>query len=155
MRAVREGAHPDILEFERTLVRDAKAVGVPLYAHCVVRSLEQQALEYAQGDSKVKYGAHNCGCAVDLIHGTRGWNMSPDSWRMIGHMGREIIKAKGLGLVSLAWGGDWGFYDPAHWEVADWRKVKDEYPWPKMTAAEQQWLNSLPGQSSLGKGILS
>lgn len=135
-RANREGAHPDILEFEKRMVRRmGKELGIPMFAHCVVRSMQQQAKEYDEGDSKAKPGQspHNYGCAIDLIHATRAWKLSEKEWLVIGHVGQEIVKTAGLALVSLAWGGDWKFYDPAHWEVRDWQMVKEQYPWPKMT----------------------
>lgn len=130
-RAVRDGAHPDILEFERVMVRRMGKMGIPVFAHCVVRSMEQQAKEFAQGDSKAKPGqsAHNYGCAIDLVHSTRAWNLSEKEWLVIGHIGKEVIKQSGLAIVSLAWGGDWKFYDPAHWEIQDWELVKGQYPW--------------------------
>lgn len=129
-RAVREGAHPDILEFEKRMRRRLAKLGVPVFAHCVVRSIEQQAIEFAQGDSKVKFGPHNVGCAIDLIHATRGWKLTRPQWQLIGHVGQEIVTQAGLDIVSLAWGGDWKFYDPAHWEITDWQSVQASYPWP-------------------------
>lgn len=128
-RAERRGAHPDIIEFDRVMVRNCREFGIPVFSHCIVRSLEQQRREYEQGDSKVLFGAHNVGMATDIIHGTRGWNLDRDSWKLIGHLGQDIIRAKGLCLVSLAWGGNWNFYDPAHWEVAGWRDFQKGYPW--------------------------
>lgn len=137
-RAVREGAHPDILEFEKRMVRRMAKLGVPMFGHCVVRSLEQQAIEFAQGDSKVKFGAHNVGCAIDLVHGTKAWKLTDQQWDLVGHCGKEIITQGGLALVNFRWGGpdgpgdkfDW---DPAHWEIADWKSVQAEYPWPEAT----------------------
>lgn len=120
------------------MVRGLAKHGVPVFAHSIIRSMEQQAKEFAEGDSKVKYGAHNVGMAVDLIHGTMGWDMARDSWRIIGHIGKELIAAKGLQIVSLAWGGDWGFYDPAHWEIDGWRDLAFRYPFPKYEVSEKQ-----------------
>lgn len=133
-RAVREGAHPDILEFERVMIKRMAKLGVPMFAHCVVRSLEQQAAEFAEGNSRAKPGnsPHNYGCAVDLVHSTKAWGLSEKEWLLIGHVGKELITQKGLAITSLAWGGDWKFYDPAHWELADWRVQKEGFPWPRL-----------------------
>lgn len=121
MRADRVGAHSEILEFERLFVKRLKKLGVPVFAHCVWRGEHEQNRLYVQGRSKVTYGnsAHNYGCAVDLIHGTKGWDIPEKSWAMIGHIGLELAASKGW---KIQWGGTWKFYDPAHWELANWRK---------------------------------
>ena len=125
-RASREGAHPDIVEFEKTLVRPMRKLGVPLCAHEFVRGQEAQTLAYVSGNSKAKYGEspHNFGCAVDVIHGTRGWSIPRKAWEVIGHVGKEIAVAKSIPIV---WGGDFSrLWDPAHWELKNWRVRKDE-----------------------------
>lgn len=135
-RAKREGAHPDILEFEKRMRRRMAKLGVPVFAHCVVRSLEQQAIEFAQGDSKVRFGAHNVGCAIDLVHGTKAWGLTDRQWDLVGHVGKEVISQAGLALVNFRWGGpdgpgdkfDW---DPAHWEIDGWKMLQDKFPWPE------------------------
>lgn len=147
-RAIREGAHPDIVGgvkpgkpqkgkppslvecrgFEPVFRRRMAALGVPMFAHCVVRSLEQQAKEFAEGDSKAKPGqsAHNFGCAVDFVHGTKAWSLTAQQWALVGHVGHEVALSLGLAVV---WGGNDGpgdtfAWDPAHWELADWRTVR-------------------------------
>lgn len=132
LRADREGAHPDILEFERCFIRAMAKLGIPMFASEVNRSWLRQDELFALGHSRAKGGqsAHNKGCAVDLVHSVRGWDLDRKSWDLIGHIGKETAKGRGLHIVSLAWGGDWGFYDPAHWEVKDWRMVAKQFPWP-------------------------
>ena len=134
-RADREGAHPDILEFERVLIRRMAKLGVPMFASEVLRSPERQEDLFALGHSRARAGqsAHPYGCAVDIVHSVKGWKIDRKQWDLVGHVGREVIKQKGLALVSLAWGGDWSFYDPAHWEVKDWKMVRGNYPWLKTT----------------------
>lgn len=127
-RAVRDGAHPDIREFERKLIkRMAKKHGVPLFAHNMVRSNADQTALFVQGVSKAKAGKspHNFGCAVDIVHSVRAWDLSRESWLMLGHIGKELANQMG---VKLVWGGDWSFYDPAHWELAEWRKLAGGFP---------------------------
>lgn len=127
-RAVREGAHPKLLEFERLFVRRlAKKYGIPMFAHCVVRTAEEQKRLYVQGFSKASGGLspHQYGCAVDIIHSLKAWKLERESWTMVGHIGKELALQMG---VKLVWGGDWSFYDPAHWELSDWRSIAGGFP---------------------------
>jgi len=132
-RANREGAHPDIIEFERVFIKRMSKLGVPMFAHEMVRTAERQDDLYALGNSRAKAGqsAHQYGCAVDIVHSTKAWGLSEKEWLLVGHVGKELITQKGLAIASLAWGGDWSFYDPAHWEIIDWRTEKEKFPWPK------------------------
>lgn len=121
LRANRVGAHPDILAFERAFVARFKRVGVPMWAHSVVRDEAEQNRLYVTGVSLATAGKspHNHGLAVDLVHGTLAWNLPKSSWEIVGHVGLEVAAQLG---VKLEWGGTWRrFYDPAHWELSDWR----------------------------------
>lgn len=125
-RADRVGAHPEIVEFERLLIRRMRKLGVPMFAHCVMRGEHEQTRVYVAGNSMAKWGEspHNFGCAVDVIHSLKAWSIPRKSWEVIGHVGKEAAKAKGL---SIVWGGDFKrLWDPAHWELANWRVRKDE-----------------------------
>lgn len=122
-RAVRQGADHRILLFEEKFQNRMRRLGVPMFAHCVVRNLAEQTARYVQGHSKAKAGqsAHNYGLAVDLVHSVMAWNMPRESWLLIGHIGKEVATQNGLKLV---WGGDWKtLWDPAHWELKGWREV--------------------------------
>ncbi|MER9486828.1 M15 family metallopeptidase [Mesorhizobium sp. M0563] len=127
MRALREGAHPDILEFEKRLVTRMRKQDVPLYCHCCVRSMDDQNAAFVQGHSKAKAGqsAHNYGMAIDVIHSVHGWNLQRLSWALLGHIGQEISVQSG---IEITWGGEWKFYDPAHWELTSWRTLKNQLP---------------------------
>lgn len=122
-RADRQDAHPDILLFEKLLVRRMKALDVPMWASCVWRSMDDQSSAWVRGVTKAKAGesAHNWGCAVDIVHGTKGWDLSKAQWDIVAHVGKELAIQNGLKLV---WGGDWKFWDPAHWELAEWKVLK-------------------------------
>lgn len=127
-RADRKAADPRILLFERKFIDRMESLGVPMFAHCVVRSLAEQTQRFAEGHSKAKAGqsAHNYGLAVDLIHGIHGWDMSRESWALIGHIGKEVARQNGLKLV---WGGDFkSLWDPAHWELENWRDYVAPFP---------------------------
>lgn len=126
-RAYRVGAHPDLVEFEKRFVRRMARLGVPMFAHEMVRNSARQEALYSQGLTRARAGqsAHQWGCAVDLVHGTKAWNLDAKSWAIIGHVGREVAGQAG---IAIRWGGDWSFYDPAHWELENWKELKAEYP---------------------------
>lgn len=130
-RADRAGAHPAIVGmtgitgFEKLLIRRMAKLGVPMFASEVVRSGKRQNELKAQGHSKAGWGEspHQYGCAVDIIHARRGWDLSRQQWAVVGHVGKEIVLEHGW---KVEWGGDWKFWDPAHWEVVGWRDIKRE-----------------------------
>ena len=121
-RVPRAGSHPDIVEFERRFVARCRKIGVPLFAHCFLRSAAEQNKLFAAGTSKARAweSPHNFGLAVDIVHGTKAWDLTRKQWDLIGHIGKEVAAQLGLKVV---WGGDWKFYDPAHWELANWRDI--------------------------------
>lgn len=135
-RADRAGVHPDIVEFDRSMVKRMAELGVPMFCSEMMRSPERQNMLFDTGMSKATAGnsAHQYGCALDLIHSKKGWEMTRQQWLVVGQVGQDLIKQKGFAIVSLAWGGDWQFYDPAHWQVANWREVKGWYPWAEKPA---------------------
>lgn len=121
LRADRVGASLEILEFERAFVRRLQRAGIPFFAHCVMRSGEDQDKLFRAYRSRARAGEspHQHGYAVDLIHSVYGWNL-PDKkcWALIGELGKEVAKSIQL---EIEWGGDWVFFDPAHWQVAGWK----------------------------------
>ncbi|WP_137934845.1 M15 family metallopeptidase [Mesorhizobium comanense] len=124
MRADRDGAHPDIIEFGRLLVKRMRRLDVPMFESTMWRTMDDQQSAYVLGHSNAKPGqsAHNYGCAVDVIHGVKGWNLSRQEWSIIGHVGKELAAQRGF---KLTWGGDWQrLWDPAHWELTEWRSNK-------------------------------
>lgn len=115
-------------------------MGIPVFAHSVVRTRDEQTALYVQGVSKAKAGEsmHNYGHAIDIIHSTQGWKLSKHQWLLLGHIGKEVAKRIG---VKIRWGGDWdmdgipvlddpteSFWDAAHWELAD-REIHG-FPYP-------------------------
>lgn len=121
-RANRVGAHPDILDFERLFIRRMRKHDVPMFAHCVMRTEAEQLIVVQQGRSLADAGKspHQHGFAVDIVHGLRAWDLERHQWVLLGHIGKEVANAAG---IDVEWGGDWDFYDPAHWELRDWRKL--------------------------------
>ncbi len=131
-RADRFGAQPEILEFERKFIKNAFKLGIPLFAHSIVRGSAEQNELFRKGVSKAKAGdsAHNYGAAVDIIHGVKAWQLTKKQWLILGHLGHETARAAGIKVV---WGGDWKKpgeelgWDPAHWELAAWREIRRRY----------------------------
>lgn len=134
-RARREGANPLLLEFEAALVNDFKRRGIPMFAHNIVRTADEQDALFRQGVTNAKghRSPHNYGMAVDVIHSVKAWGLDRRSWAIIGHVGNEVAARLG---IDIRWGGDWNdngvpvwldrqesLWDPAHWELADWRTL--------------------------------
>lgn len=127
-RALTEGAHPHIVELARKSVKRFHGMGIPMFAHCIVRTQEQQQAAF---DAKVSWDSpadglwpHRFG-AVDLIHGTMGWMDKPyiaQAWPIIGHVVKEVASSMSIKIV---WGGDFSpaKYDPAHFELANWKQI--------------------------------
>ncbi|QCS37251.1 hypothetical protein [Tortoise microvirus 75] len=128
-RAIRIGANPQLLLHMRLMVARFKQVGIPVFPSEIVRSHERQNQLKADGFSKAS-GAkapHPYGCAYDLVHSVRGWNLSKKQWEVFGHVGKELAIQRNIPMI---WGGDWKFYDPAHWQLKEWRQIMTDYPWP-------------------------
>lgn len=121
-RADRRGAHPDILDFERLLIRRMRRLNVPMFAHCVMRSEEEQAVVRSRGLSRAGPGQspHQYGLAVDIVHGMKAWDLDRKTWALVGHIGKEVAAQAG---IDVEWGGDWEFYDPAHWQLTNWKQL--------------------------------
>lgn len=115
------GVHPHVMEFHRVLKKRCERLGIPMYAHEAMRSIDRQRDLYAQGVTKAKGrdGPHTQGFAFDFVHSAKGWNLDKRQWSLIGHIGSELSISAGIPMV---WGGDFkSIYDPAHWELKDWR----------------------------------
>lgn len=125
-RAERNGAQQAILDFERKFISRCRKMGIPLFTHCCIRGSVEQNRLFKEGMSKARAGEspHNYGAAVDIIHGTKGWTISRKQWAILGHIGKETAAVSG---ISVVWGGDWKFFDPAHWELTNWRDVRSRY----------------------------
>jgi hypothetical protein len=118
------GVHPDMLEFYRKFYKALLGYNIPMYAFEFYRSPERQERLYQKGVSKARAGSspHQYGCAVDVVHSNRYWDLSRKEWAVVGAIGKEVARKMGL---QLEWGGDWSFWDPAHWQLADWRDYKE------------------------------
>lgn len=123
-RADRSGVHPDVLLFERAFIRECAREGWPLYCHTAIRSFDKQEELYADGHTKARGGSspHQHGFAVDIVHSVHQWDLDKNAWFLLGHVGHEVARRLG---IEMEWGGNWNFYDPAHWELKDWQTRLD------------------------------
>ena len=108
----------------------ARKRGVPLYVHCCFRGEAEQNEANHKGNSKAPYprSAHNIAEAVDIVHSVYHWDLTPKEWKflvVLAQLALNRVNAtlKAADKLHLVWGGDFhSIYDPAHWEVADYRK---------------------------------
>lgn len=122
-RADRKNARPEIVTFERALVQALRRQGMPFFCHNMWRDDEWQDRLFAQGVSNSRAGQspHNHGMAADIVHSKYAWELHRLSWDLVGHIGYEVAKRL---QIAIQWGGDWKDpWDPAHWEMKDWRTM--------------------------------
>lgn len=117
-----------LMRWAAVFIELARERNVPLYVHCAYRSRAEQGKLVAAGRSKAAWpkSAHNIGEAVDIVHGVFHWEMTRDEWRWLHVLGQEALRRVNAELpkdrkLKLTWGGSWRFYDPAHWEIEDYR----------------------------------
>lgn len=118
-----------LMRWSALTIELARKQGIPLYVHSALRTEAEQTALVAAGRSRAAYprSAHCIGEAVDLVHGTLHWDMSPQEWAFVHALGLRALDRINAPLkvsdkLSLTWGGSWKtFPDPAHWEVTDFR----------------------------------
>lgn len=116
--------HPDIRRFHARMIRELNNRKIPFFPFEFYRSPERQETLKKQGVSRATAGKspHQYGCAVDLVSVTRYWDLTRKEWSVIGAMGKEIARKMNIKIV---WGGDFAtLYDPAHWELENWRDYR-------------------------------
>lgn len=127
--------HVDVrlMRWAALFVEYARKRNVPLYVHTAYRTDAEQARLKAAGRSKAGPGlsAHNIGEAVDVVHGVLHWDMTPGEWAWVSVLGKAALRRVNATLkahekLELVWGGPDGpsdrfKWDPAHWEVSDFR----------------------------------
>lgn len=118
-RADWAGVDSELKDFTRIFFTALRRNEVPVYVHTAYRTPELQAKLHHKGLSTVSSGPHQRGAAVDIVHAHFHWNCSKEFWDYMGALGKQIIQQN---RFDIEWGGDWSFYDPAHWQLKDWRK---------------------------------
>lgn len=122
-------ADPRLMYWSACFVEAARKKGIPLYVHTALRGREEQERVNKAGHSKAGYprSAHNIGEAVDVVHGVFHWDMTPQEWAYLHVFGSLVLDRVNAQLpkadkLALTWGGNFkSLYDPAHWEIADYR----------------------------------
>lgn len=124
------GVHPDIVRFYQAFVYECDKRNISVKAYQFLRSEDEQNQLYVKGVTKAKAGQspHQFGCAVDIIDRKKAWNLSRKQWEIMMSIGYEISRKKKIAVIN---GGDWGkpdqpvtFWDPAHWELKNWREYR-------------------------------
>lgn len=129
---------PRLMVFGATLVQMAQKRQIPLYVHTALRSEREQNKAKAAGNSKASYGRspHNIGEALDIVHGVFHWSMNRSEWALLHALGRLALdnvntRLKAANKLELVWGGGFkSLYDPAHWEISDFRQRLSRLPAP-------------------------
>lgn len=125
-----EGVHPDIVTFWKGMQKECQKRNISVRAFEFVRSMEKQEYYYKTGRSKARAGrsAHNIGglglsAAVDVISTERAWDLTKKEWDILITIGYEVARKKKIKVVN---GSEFSkLYDPAHWELRDWRKWRE------------------------------
>lgn len=114
--------------FAASFIKALEKAGIPFYCHSAFRTRNQQNELYKLGRTKAVWpcAAHCQGKAVDLVHGIFHWELTAKEWQLIGRLGRDVLEKINRNRPAserfqMEWGGDWKFYDPAHWELVGWR----------------------------------
>lgn len=130
IRADYASTDPRLMVFGATLIQMAQKRQIPLYVHTALRSEAEQNKLKAAGNSKASYGRspHNIGEALDIVHGVFHWQLNRSEWDLLHTLGRLALNnvnthLKAANKLQLVWGGTFNsLYDPAHWEIADFRQ---------------------------------
>lgn len=115
-------------------LRALRARGLPFYVHTCYRTPGEQAELKAGGYSNLALGAHQRSCAVDIVSAIDHWEIPEELWYYVGTLGESVARGTEFGPslrkgkdgsplpLKIQWGGRWTDpWDPAHWQLSDWR----------------------------------
>lgn len=119
-RADYQNVRGDVARFSAHFVLALRRHRLPFYVHEAFRTPDRQAELVAQGRSRAipPIAPHVQGCAVDVVHSRFGWQLTRTEWSAIGKIGQSVADKLN---IPMEWGGTWSFYDPAHWQLRDWK----------------------------------
>lgn len=115
------------------IVKAMQDAGYPAKILFCYRSPEDQHKLYQKGRShkgplvtnaNAWQSAHQYSEAVDIIHPSKGWEVSEEYWETLASVVR-IVEEKYN--VDLTHGHYWKFRDSAHIELTDWKTIKAIY----------------------------
>jgi hypothetical protein len=139
-----------MLYIGQQIVKRMEKTGYPSKVIEHWRTPERQRMLQARGNSKAGpwQSPHQFGEAVDIVHKTRGWQVSPDYWAALATCVRVIEAELNVRLVH---GHTWHFVDSAHVELKDWRDIRNAqitmrgYNWvPTESELRDRWRAVLP-----------
>lgn len=115
--------------FAASLIEVLRHQNIPMWVHCAFRTKAEQETAFQGKNSKLRWpiASHCQGRAVDIVHGKFAWELTRQEWNHIGKIGKDVLarinrQRAVKDRFELVWGGDWSSpWDPAHWEIADWR----------------------------------
>lgn len=118
------------------IVRAMQDAGYPAKISECYRPPDRQNQLMAEGFSKARAWSspHQFYEAVDIIHPSKGWNVSADYWEALATCVRNIEAKLG---VELSHGHYWAFVDSAHIQLLDWKVFKAQivHRWTNETDA--------------------
>lgn len=135
-RADYQGAPNQIRLFTWRFMRALRARGLPFYVHTCWRDPLTQQILKDKGNSNLSSGPHQRSAAVDIVSAIDHWEIPDPVWYYVGTLGESVARGMhfGKGLdgqpLKIEWGGRWDDpFDPAHWQLSDWkyRPVVDPY----------------------------
>lgn len=113
------------------IVRHMQDAGYPSKIIFGYRPPEVQAELYAKGRTEPGTivtkappwsSPHQYYEAVDIVHKSKGWEVSEDYWETLAACVEVVSENYG---VALTHGHTWAFRDSAHIQMGDWHRVKD------------------------------
>lgn len=114
-----------MLYIGQQIVRAMQDAGYPAKIAEYYRTPERQAELLAKRPPVTKAGpwqsAHQYYCAVDIIHPSKGWDVSEAYWETLATCVRNVSLKLG---VALDHGHHWRFRDSAHVQLEDWKDFK-------------------------------
>lgn len=129
-RADYYGAPAPLRVFTWRFMKALRARGLPFYVHTCWRSPDDQQKLKSDGFSQVARSPHQKSCAVDIVSAVDHWEIPETLWYYVGTLGESVAKSTPFPSgVSMEWGGRWKFFDPAHWQLSDWRQ-RPAVDWP-------------------------
>ncbi len=128
-RADWQHVDPWLIRWAALFQQAARKRGIPLYVHCAFRTKAEQDDAFKRRVSKLRWpnGPHCIGEAVDIVHARFQWHLTPQEWKFLHFLGREVERRYNATLKKqdqrlLEWGGDFkSLYDPAHWQIAGYQ----------------------------------
>ena len=140
-----ERVHPLIVDFVKEVLKECRRRNIPIRPFELYRSPKRQIKLKAAGFSNAgaMSSPHQYGCAVDLIHQIRLWDGARTvHWEALHALFSEIARKRG---IKLRWGGHFKvrrkgklvpFWDPAHFEIENWREWREYY---RRVGADEYW----------------